>query len=157
MPSHSVWKTTTGMPEQTIFNSCQGAAFPRPTSNPKLTFCLHPFVTEPMVSLLTFFFIITYLESNWEDILSQDFPSALLELLPDEELALAPLGCLPVMNTIPFHGEWHVPLIHSLSKGRPESLSLLSVRLVVECPQVAGSSGTNHMAQTNPPSAKEPF
>lgn len=56
--------------------------------------------------------------------------------------------------------EWHVyshtPLIHSSIAGRPESLSLLSVRLVVECPQVAGSSGTNHVVHASPPSAKEP-
>lgn len=39
-------------------------------------------------------------------LLSQDFPSALLELWPDEELIPAPLGYPPIKNNIPFHGDW---------------------------------------------------
>lgn len=96
--------------------------------------------------------------------ISWAFPSTLLELLPDEELTPAPHGCSPVKNTIPFHsdliiGEWHVltyPLIHSLGQSRPESLSLVNARLVVERLQVAGSSGSNLVALTSPPSVKGP-
>lgn len=53
--------------------------------------------------------ILHSIEKSWGIIATGTFPglpSALLELWPDEELILAPLGYPPIKNNIPFHGDW---------------------------------------------------
>lgn len=171
MPSHSIWKTKQGCQSKQSSTFAKGQLSPGQLPNPKLTFCLHPFVTEPMVSLLTFLFITTYLAFNWEVMgyhCYRYFPRTSqcpLRTLTwwRADSSSSWVSTNKEQHPLPWWlilSEWHVyshtPLIHSSSEGRPESLSLLSVRLVVERPQVAGSSGTNHVVHTGPPSAKEP-
>lgn len=78
MPSHSIWKTKQGCQSKQSSTLAQGQLSPGQLPNPKLTFCLHPF-DFPLYYNLSSIQLRRHGVSLLQ-VLSQGFPSALLEL-----------------------------------------------------------------------------
>lgn len=78
MPSHSIWKTKQVCQSKQSSTFAKGQLIPGQLPNPKLTFCLHHF-DFPLYYNLSCIQLRRHGLSLLQ-VLSQDFPSALLEL-----------------------------------------------------------------------------